>query len=619
MTDVLAKLAAAGVFAPLDVALARTLGALAPGSPPAVLLGAAFASRAVAAGHVCADLRRVLARPLQDADGEPIDDVRLPTQFEWVMALGEATNAPGSLVGDGRTHTPLVFDGEARLYLRRYFAYQSLVADALRRRAAHTQVPSQPLAPLLARLFAERPDFRPDGRQREAAAVAALRDFMVLSGGPGTGKTTTLVRMLAALQTLALRGGGSPLRMALAAPTGKAAARMIETITAQLAQLDCDDDVRAAMPRTATTIHRLLGFRPGSRTRFLHDAALPLAADVVLVDEASMIDLALLAKLIDAVPPGAKLILVGDKHQLASVEAGAILGDICDAGGREGGDRSPAFAELLAREAGISASVAAAAPPIADCLVELVHSHRFDDGRGIGGFASAVKRGRVDAALEVLRAGTDELSLVAVDDPARLPGVLRQLVVAGYDDYLRAREPEARLAALTRFRLLCAHRRGAFGVERINPLIERLLAQSGRLAIDGPWYDGRPIMITANDYQLQLWNGDVGVVAADRSGHLRAYFPTEDGLRALPPSRLPAAETVFAMTVHKSQGSEFDEVALLLPGSGSALVTRELLYTGVTRARSRVVVLGTPQVVAEAIGRRVERASGLRDALWRDR
>ncbi len=614
MTAVLERLAAAGVFAPIDVQLARTLGALDPQAGEPLLLGAAWASRAVGMGHVCADLRRVLARPLLDREGETLRDVRLPALFEWVMALGQG----GSVVGDGTSPTPLVFDGDARLYLFRYFDYQRRLAEDLRRRARQQHAPAPDLGVLLEQLFAPVGGFVADPRQREAAAVASLRGLTVLSGGPGTGKTTTVVRMLALLQTLALRERGSPLRVALAAPTGKAAARMVEAIAASVAALPCAAAVKDALPRSATTIHRLLGFRPNAPTRFSHDADAPVLADVVLVDEASMIDLALLTKLVDAVRPDARVILVGDKHQLASVEAGAILGDICDASTRDDGGRSPELAQALA-PAGFALDVDARAPAIADCLVDLVHNHRFRDEGGLGSLAEAIKRGERDRALSLLRTGSGgAVRLVPLGDAAAVPATLRPLVLAGLHDYLTSDDPGARLQALGAFRVLCAHRRGAFGVERVNATIERLLLESGRLAAEGAWYDGRPVLVTANDYQLGLFNGDVGVVARDVHGQLRAFFPGEHGsLRALPPSRLPAVETVFAMTVHKSQGSEFDRVTLVIPPQTSPLLTRELLYTGVTRARHGVTLLGTPEVVADAIGRRIERASGLRDALWR--
>lgn len=617
----LARLAEAGVLAPLDVHFARMLGQLAPGTHADVLLGAAWASRAIAFGHVCADLRRIVERTITDAEGHELRDLAIPSMFAWVMALSGAS----ALVGDGDRPTPLVFDGDARLYLYRYHRYEQMLATGLASRAGTTHSIDTAVArSTLDRLFAAEGGLALDDRQREAAAVAAMRGLTVLSGGPGTGKTTTVVRMLALLQSLQLARGLPPLRVALAAPTGKAAARLVESIGKQVDALDCDDAVKRAIPRTASTIHRLLGFRGGSTTRFLHDAELPLSVDVVVVDEASMVDLALMAKLVDAVPPHARLVLVGDKHQLASVEAGAILGDICDAGTREHVGRSAGFAAQLGEVTGALAPASGdtdAGPPVRDCLVDLVQNHRFGPDSGIGRLADAIKHGRSDEAMSRLQgaigARRGELTMVPMTEADALPQVLRTSILEGYRSYLETDEPLLRLARLLQFRLLSPHRRGPFGVERLNQIVEQTLAHDGRIQPAGAWYDGRPILVTSNDYQLGLFNGDVGVVGRDGDGRLRAYFAGADGaLRGFAPSRLPAVETVFAMTVHKSQGSEFDRVGLLVPRQISSLLTRELLYTAITRARAHVTLFGAAKVVADAIGKRIERASGLRDALW---
>jgi len=619
MTATIDKLAEAGVLGPLDVHFARMLGQLDPTAGPAVLLGAAWASRAIWFGHVCADLRHIALRPPTDAEGHEIVGLDIPPLFEWVMAL----SGSAMLVGDGSTNKPLVFDGDARLYLHRYHRYERMLAESLRTRAARMVELDTALArTTLDRLFSTRADLAFDARQREAAAVAALRQLTVLSGGPGTGKTTTVVRMLALVQSLQLARGLPPLRIALAAPTGKAAARLGESVAKQLADLPCDAAVKAAIPQQASTIHRLLGVRGGGQMRFVHDASLPLAIDVVVIDEASMVDLATMAKLLDAVPAAARVILVGDKHQLASVEAGAILGDICDAGRREHAPRSAAFA------AAVGGLVDAPTPasntddaPIADCLVDLVQSHRFGGDSAIGGLAEAIKHGRADEAVGRLQAAigakSGQLQMVPVTEAGELPGVLRQIVLDGYRPVLDTDDPALRLERLGRFRLLSPHRRGPFGVERINTLVEHVLGLGARMQAGTPWYDGRPILVTSNDHQLGLFNGDVGVICRGGDGKLRAWFAGGDGgLRSFAPSRLPAVETVFAMTVHKSQGSEFDRVGLLVPRQLSSLLTRELLYTAVTRARERVTLFGAARVVADAIGRRIERASGLRDALW---
>ncbi len=620
MTQALARLQAAGVLSPLDVQLAQTLERLQPGQSEAVLLGAAFASRAIAHGHICADLRELDARALVNEAGESIQDVRLPRLFEWVMELGQS-----SLCSDGSNPakpTPLVFDGEARLYLTRYWRYQDTLCAALRSRAC-TQLPvdADRLGEDVRRLFARSENTRPDPRQMLAAVLAAVRRLTVITGGPGTGKTTTVVRVLALLVEQALSRGESAPRIMMLAPTGKAAARLSESVRTSLAGLPSTDEVKAALHVEARTLHRALGYLPHTPTQFRHGREDPLPAEVVLVDEASMVDLALMAKLVEAVAPDARLILLGDKDQLASVEAGAILGDICNTQGAHA--YSAPFGEVLARVLGESAGTLPLGGPETtgpwDCIVELTHSFRFSADEGIGRFARALRTGNAAEARAQLRDEDDAVRMVELQDESQLEAILGPAILDAFDAYLRAPDPEARLDALGTYRLLSAHRRGAFGTERLNLLIEDILLRAGRIqrAAAGPNYDGRPIMIAANDYQLGLYNGDVGVVARD-GARLRAFFRATDGTLRTPllPSRLPPHETVFAMTVHKSQGSEFDRVGLLLPPALSPILTRELLYTGVTRAKTEVRLYGTPEVLQQAVEQRVERASGLRDALW---
>ncbi|MFN8603027.1 MAG: exodeoxyribonuclease V subunit alpha, partial [Candidatus Binatia bacterium] len=374
----------------------------------------------------------------------------------------------------------------------------------------------------------------------------------------------------------------------------------------------CGDDVRAAIPEEAATIHRALGSIGGSSTRFHHHADHPLRADVVLVDEASMVDLALMARLVDAVPRDARLILLGDKDQLASVEAGAVLGELCS----------------LATDAGRGADVSPEASAIAASIVELTRSYRYLPGSGIEALANAINRGEAERALQIL--ADPAYGDVERSDPA--PGAalsdrLRGEVLQGGRAYLAPDTGKERLAALECFRVLCAHRQGPHGVVNANLEIEALLADAGLVRRSGPTYAGRPIIITRNDYQLQLFNGDVGTIV-EKDGKLLAAFvasaksgeasrtEAEDGTeRHYSPARLPPHETVFAMTIHKSQGSEFEHVAVLLGDRSSPLLTRELLYTAVTRAKKKVTLYATEAVIAEAVARRTERGSGLRDAL----
>lgn len=627
--EMLHRLATAGVLTPIDVHFAIALTELSPDEEPSVVLAAALTSRAVRNGHVCLDLPRALSTTLIDVEGQPVPwPIEGHSSHRWALELSTSP-----LVSMGERATPLVFDGGARVYLARYFHYQRALADRLTARvdARPEAIDTERLRDGLARLLpTEGNGFVAHAQQRLAALVAVLRGLTVISGGPGTGKTTTVLRILALLQEQAIGRGDPPLRIRLLAPTGKAAARLVESIEAGRADLPCEPAVREAIPREASTIHRALGYRPGAPTQFRHDADDPLPADVVLVDEASMVDLALMAKLMEAVPPHARVILLGDKNQLASVEAGAILGDICNAGREHGYSR--AFADEIEQRLGPAFAPEAHGPDRAgiwDCIVELTHSYRFSAEGGIGGLARAIGRGDADAVLAELGKpmspeaayapdgeGPDValVSLTNADDP----GIgLRPGVVRGLSPMLREDDPMARLSALTAFRVLAPHRKGRFGIERLTTSIEATLEAAGLLRTTEPFYDGRPILITKNDYQLDLFNGDVGIIGRGPDGRPRTFFALPDGgQRTLSPHRLPPHETVFAMTVHKSQGSEFDRVALVIPPAVSPILTRELLYTAVTRAKRRVVVHGHPQVIAEAVGRQIDRASGLRERLW---
>jgi exodeoxyribonuclease V alpha subunit len=395
---------------------------------------------------------------------------------------------------------------------------------------------------------------------------------------------------------------------------------MQEAIRASRATLPVDPRVRDAIPVEATTIHRLLGVRPGSVT-FRHDRADPFPVDVLVVDEASMVDLALMAKLVRAVPRAARLILLGDKDQLASVEAGAVLGDIC-------GDSpgfSPGFRRRVIEATGqgladlTGASPQDGGPPIRDAVVQLTRSYRFGRDSGIGRLARLVNHGDGPGALDLLRGGAcADIAWRSLESPRDLPPRLAE-VAAPLGAYLAAGAPEAALAALDRFRVLSAHRAGPYGVDALNEHIAACLESRGALHARNPWYHGRPVLVTANDYNLQLFNGDLGITLRDAAadGTLRVFFRAADGRpRGLPPARLPEHETAFAATVHKSQGSEAERVLLILPSVLSPVMTRELLYTGITRARSQVEIWGTPEVFEAAVARRLTRSSGLRDALW---
>ncbi len=598
-------LRAAGVLSPLDVAFARSMARLGGEANPVVVLAAALASHQVAGGHVCLDLHAIDEIVL---DPDPDEPAR---RIEWAPPPAEAflrALGPSPLVGEAAPgSSPLVLDRTGRLYLRRYWEHEGRVAEALLARAS--AAPDAPgrdaLEAGLDRLFGE-PTAEPD-RQRAAAATALERRLAVISGGPGTGKTSTVVKILALLFE-----HRPSLRVHLMAPTGKAAARLTESIQRAKRDLPVEQAIRVRIPEHATTIHRALGTVRGKSTRFRHDRDRPLTSDLVLVDEASMVDLALMRRLLDALPEPARLILLGDENQLASVEAGAVLGDVCGAGA------DTAEEDRLALFRG--GATGAPSPPLAPSIVRLTRSWRYDPTSGIGALARAVNAGDAEAAVRVLE--DEALADVALAPPPpadALGHALSDEVVRGYGAYLAATGAAERLRCFGRFRVLSAHRRGPWGVETLSARIEQALRDRGLLSpARGAHYPGQPLLVTRNDYEAGLFNGDVGMIEDEGEG-LRAFFVAPDGTwRALAPARLPAHETVFAMTVHKSQGSELDEVAVVLPPEPSPVVTRELLYTAVTRARRRVTVHATPDVIAAAVRTRVRRASGLRDRLWRD-
>ena len=626
--DALAALREQGLLRDLDVAVAEFLHRQAPEAEPAALLLAALTSGQLAAGHLCLDLEEPELEARLWPAGRPsaLDGLLPDAVAEWPARL-----AGSPLTGDD--NAPLVFDGR-RLYLRRHWAQEKAVAERVRGRLAPTAAPDpQRLAAHLAALFPGADDQDPIDWQKVACALAARAALTLITGGPGTGKTTTVVRVLGLLQTLALNDPASPrrLRIRLAAPTGKAAARLTESIGHQVAALPVDDAVRAAIPTEVSTLHRLLGSRPDSR-HFRHHRHNPLHADVVVVDEASMIDMDMMASLLDALPPHCRLILLGDKDQLASVEAGAVMGDLCREA--DAGHYRPDTLEYLRATCGADlSSWAGDGGGLAQQTAMLRRNWRFKDAPGIGDLAAAINAGDPEAVRRAFEAGHAGLTRVAGEEPEQL--ATRLLNGAGDPHQgLRALVTEAAVRPagdadqharelLRRFtgqQLLSGLRGGPFGVDRLNRLITDRLRRDG-LAGEHDWYPGRPVMMTRNDYQLGLMNGDVGLTLPHPErpeDGLRVAFQLPDGrVRWVPPGRLDTVETVFAMTVHKSQGSEFGHVLLVLPDRPQPLLTRELIYTAVTRARGAFTLLeyGPPSVLAQAIRRRTWRASGLAQRL----
>jgi exodeoxyribonuclease V alpha subunit len=563
------QLQQAGALSALDTHFARFLRRQDNTENPALELGAALVSQWIGRGHICLELPQLAGKPLALEELAELDGM-CPALDAWRDDLRRST-----VVGKPGEVKPLILDQRDCLYLYRYWDYEQRLANWLRCRPKPPSVDAEALAAGIARLF---PHER-DSDQRDAALTAMQHSFSVISGGPGTGKTTTVVKVLALL--LEQR---ADLRIQIAAPTGKAAARLQESISVQRDGLACDAAIQARLPEQATTLHRLLGVKTGS-AYFRHHPGNPLVLDVLVIDEASMVDLALMTKTVEALPPHARLILLGDHEQLASVEAGAVLGDIC---------------------------AAAVNSPLHGQIRFLRHSHRFHSDSGIGQLAALVNAGDSVGALACLSHIQSPIRWQAENDLRKQ----QNLIVQGFQSYLRAPDIMTALQAFNRFRVLCAHRHGLFGVSELNRHIETMLQKAGLLQAQGNWYHGRPILITENDYNLNVFNGDTGLLWHDERGRLRAYFLASDGTaRSILPARLPAHDTVFAMTIHKSQGSEFDDVLLVLPDKPSLVLSRELLYTGLTRAKQHLTLLARQEIVEYAVQTRSLRGSGLREAL----
>ena len=590
----------AAILTAADIHVARRLGQLGGESDERVLLAAALAVRAARLGSVCLDLAAapgqivaeedVEAEPSAAGDTGPLT-LPWPDPEEWLAACEASPLVEWGPAGAGGHPLQL---RAGLLYLDRYWQQEQLVAGELTSRAERSLseppgIDEERLASALDRLFP--PDRSEELDQREAAGVAARRWLSVLAGGPGTGKTTTVARILA---LLADQPGPPPL-IALAAPTGKAAARLAEAVRDAVAELPEADQLRLG-ELSASTLHRLLGFRPGSRSRFSHHAGNRLAHDLVVVDESSMVSLTLMARLLDAVRPDARVVLVGDPEQLASVEAGAVLGDIVDAGQAAG--------------AGI---------------VVLRRSWRFT-GR-IAELAVAIQEGDADAAVGLLRTPAEDVSFVETDavaagttQPGGVLGGLRDEVVGAARRLIAAAakgDAGSALTHLSEHRLLCAHRHGPYGADRWGQELERWIDSALNVHRSaGEWYPGRPLLVTANDYEVKLFNGDTGVVVSDGEGSVTAAFGRPAAPMLVRPARLGAVQTMQAMTVHRSQGSQFQRVSVLLPAAGSPLLTRQLLYTAVTRAEHHVRVIGSEAAVRAAVSTPITRASGLRGRLW---
>ena len=690
----------AGALRALDLALARFIRDQGPENDPAVLLAVALTSERNGHGHVCLDLQGALEHPdrlltrwseetASGAGSELMEALSGLSLAGWVGRLARSvavtdrrddeppsplpepslSRGRGASLESADEAAPLVLAGAARrplLYLRRYWRYETRIREGIQARLRQpVALPEAAMRDLLRLLFDEE-TADADPWQKIACALAARSAFAIITGGPGTGKTTTVVRLLALLQGLSMRDGGPALRIRLAAPTGKAAARLNESIAGRVASLPFErlpegERMRPEIPTEASTLHRLLGPIPDSR-HFRHHAGNPLPADILVVDEASMVDVEMMAALLDALRPDARLILLGDKDQLASVEAGAVLGDLCQRA--RAAHYTPETGDWLYRTTGARIDADYLDPngrSLDQAIAMLRHSYRFKAEGGIGALAELVNEGTVDGQGEIDRVAAmqalfdrkprkrdhrlgriQRIQLSGEQDPA-----LDALVLGGYRGYLERMRDEhpgdlaepaaldawarAVIEAQAGFQLLTPLRQGPWGVEGLNRRILEVLSRGANAPLgavgERQWFPGRPVLVTRNDPALRLMNGDIGIalevpgrrVDGQPKPLLRVAFPAGDGsggIRWILPSRLQAVETVFAMTVHKSQGSEFTHTALILPDTPNPVLTRELVYTGITRSREVFTLLFSREdVVREALERRVERVSGLAGAL----
>ncbi|WP_067894824.1 exodeoxyribonuclease V subunit alpha [Nocardia vaccinii] len=622
-TGLLRTFNAAGVLAAADVHVALRLGRLGREDDESVLLATALAVRAVRSGSVCLELARMHEIGVDgegfdtDADtaAEPIDPATLPWPDETrvLAALRKSPLVQGSAAGPLRPLRLVESAGAgALLYLDRYYRQEQTIREVLTERAAtHPMIDPETVRRQLDRLFPDSgaPGDPPD-RQRVAAALAATQWTTVVAGGPGTGKTHTIARILALLVAQQRSVPDAPeLRIALAAPTGKAAARLQESVREQASDLDLPE-------LTAATLHRLLGWQRGGATRFRHNEFNRLPYDVIVVDETSMVSLTMTSRLLPAVRRDARLVLVGDPDQLASVDAGAVLADLV--AGPVAGPPNPVLEQVLGEDLG--------APEAADRtetlsarerdrlrggIIRLTRGRRF--GGRIAELAVAVRAGDDDTALRLLADGGTELSLC---EPEEI-GAVRDDVILAARECTGAAEngaAAAALAAMESHRLLCAHRQGRYGVERWDRMAAGWVAASGIGAEPGAghWYPGQPLLVTANDHEARIYNGDTGVIVRGPDGGLRAALQRGSEPYLVHPTQFPGVTTVYAMTIHRSQGSQYGTVSIVLPGPESTLLTRELLYTAITRARRHVRIIGTEDAIRAGIGRRVLRASGLR-------
>lgn len=588
-----------GAFSLIDRQFARFIARCAPQQGDVVQLAAALVSRATAQGNVCFALDEKVDVDAAAGDGDHGVAYHIdPSGWGDELRISPVVGRPGEF-------RPMIMDGP-RLYLHRYWQYEQEVAHEIMRRCRRITTPEKycVLKGELAHLFPEG-----DPGQKQAILSAITQGFTVISGGPGTGKTYTLAKMILLMHQL---GPSAGLRIKLAAPTGKAVMRLQQSIESAIRNIGHHPADQPLGSGNIQTLHRLLGARLG-QTGFRYHSENLLPADIVMVDEASMIDLALMAALMGAMSDDARLVLIGDKNQLASVEAGAVLGDICS-GVDDSSTPSLQSAETKARNGALK-----------DHIVLLEHGYRFGQKSGIDALAAAVHAGDDHEAERLLtRRGHADVTLKPMDEQHLLHSAIESLVMNVLVASFEKDDPREMMARLERLMILSPLRNGPWGMNALNGCVEQVLIKHGIIkpweAGGDGWYAGRPVMVVHNDYYHHLFNGDLGVVAqVDKSvnASLSVYFSDNaGGYKAVPVQQLPAHQTAYAMTVHKSQGSEFERVVLVLPPKETPLLTRELIYTAITRARGSVEIWGSWPSFKRAIHQRIKRTSGLGPLLW---
>jgi len=601
---ILDKLLEQGEISALSYFFAQFISEQSPGDRDDLLAySAALVSENNLVGDVCVDMKQYHGKPLFRS--EKILPQEIPTGpaiDQWTQCLLKSP-----CVGNPGEIAPLILDHH-RLYLCRFWQYENSVAESLLARLSPLHdIDAVHLSEQLDHLFADSQSRTEYDPQMLAVALAASRPFVAISGGPGTGKTTTIIKILAMLLSQQ-----PAMRIQLAAPTGKAAARMMESVRQRMNESYISAEIRELIPQQASTIHRLLGYR---NHRFQYSSRNPLALDCLVIDEASMLDLTLIFHLLDALPSTARIILLGDRDQLASVAAGNVLGDITGHGQiiRQSHKRTEQLSLLSDEPSGVSSS-ATDKPTVSDSIALLTKSYRFTKDSGIEQLANLINRGQSKQVLELLKAENSQLKLLTPNKDSIIPAAL-DWITQRYQPVLDSDDIELAMAAFDRVRVLAAVHSGPFGVDEINRLISNRLQPKYRA--DRDEYRGKPILITTNDYEHELFNGDTGLLWPDQSGRLCACFRTVDNdIRKIPIHSLPEHTTAWAMTVHKAQGSEFDSVLLVLPVNQESLaLSRELLYTAVTRARSDLQIHSSIEVLDRACERLTQRASGLADKL----